>query len=406
LTEQDNPRRLLILDDEPAVAQTVAFAAKRHGFAVRTSESPEAFFGDVASFDPSHIIIDLLMPGMDGVEVLRNLAANGCHASIIMMSGMGSKVLESAQRVGLERGLRIIGILPKPFKPAELRALLDVQARDRAHPEPPAAADREVLLRDIGPALRDGQFVLHYQPKVDLASGRPIGVEALVRWQHPKFGLLPPDRFLPLIEQSGNMNLLTVRVIEAGLAWLAGIDGGGTLQLAINISAASLTDVSFADQLHERCIRFKVDPARVILELTETTAPQRTTELLDILTRVRLKGFQLSIDDFGTGYSSLLQLAQLPFSEIKIDRSFVWGLHTSDEARKIVATTVGLGKQLQLATVAEGVETEAQARALTELQCDQAQGYFFARPMNGEAAQAWLRERSQMEPRHGIEKET
>ena len=393
--EQDKSRRLLILDDEPAVAKTVAFAAERHGFAVRMSESAEAFFSDVAIFQPSHIIIDLLMPGMDGVEVLRNLATGGCDANIIMMSGMGSKVLESAQRVGLERGLRIIGILPKPFKPADLRALLDAHARDPALPEPLAAPDREALLDDIAAGLREGQFVLHYQPKVHLADGRPAGVEALVRWQHPKFGLLPPDRFLPLIEQSDNMTPLTICVIEAGLAWFAELGEDSGLQLAINISAASLTDVSFADLLHERCIRFKVDPARIILELTETTAPQRTAELLDILTRVRLKGFQLSIDDFGTGYSSLVQLAQLPFSEIKIDRSFVWGLHASDEARKIVATTVGLGKQLQLSTVAEGVENEAQARALAELQCDQAQGYYFARPMPGDAAKAWLRERSQ-----------
>jgi len=393
--EQDKPRRLLILDDEPAVARTVAFAAERHGFAVRMSESAEAFFSDVANFAPSHIIIDLLMPGMDGVEVLRKLATGGCEANIIMMSGMGSKVLESAQRVGLERGLRIIGILPKPFRPAELRALLDAHAQDRAHPEPLAAPDREVLLDDIAAALREGQFVLHYQPKVHLASGRPAGVEALVRWQHPRFGLLPPDRFLPLIEQSGNMTPLTICVIEAGLAWFAELGADSALQLAINISAASLTDVSFADLLHERCIRFKVDPARIILELTETTAPRRTAELLDILTRVRLKGFQLSIDDFGTGYSSLVQLAQLPFSEIKIDKSFVWELHASDEARKIVATTVGLGKQLQLSTVAEGVENEAQARALAELKCDQAQGYYFARPMPGDAAKAWLREHSQ-----------
>jgi EAL domain-containing protein (putative c-di-GMP-specific phosphodiesterase class I) len=348
----------------------------------------------VAAFGPSHIIIDLLMPGLDGVEVLRNLAASDCGANIIMMSGMGSKVLESAQRAGLERGLRITGILPKPFKPAELRTLLDVRADGRTHPEPLAVADREVLLDDIGPALRDGQFVLHYQPKVDLASGRPAGVEALVRWQHPESGLLPPDRFLPLIEQSGNMDLLTVRVIEAGLAWFTDVARDSALQLAINISAGSLTDVNFADLLHERCARFDVDPARIILELTETTAPRQTAELLDILTRVRLKGFQLSIDDFGTGYSSLVQLAQLPFSEIKIDRSFVQGLHSSDEARKIVATTVGLGKQLQLTTVAEGVENEAQAHALADLRCDQAQGYFFARPMDGATAQAWLRERN------------
>lgn len=390
--DPDEPRKLLILDDESAVAQTVAFAAERHGFAVRISESPEAFFGDVAGFGPSHIIIDLLMPGMDGVEVLRSLAAGGCSANIIMMSGMGSKVLESAQRVGIERGLRITGVLPKPFRPSDLRALLDASAYGRAHPEPLPPADREALLGDIGSAMRDDQFVLHYQPKVHLADGNIIGVEALVRWQHPEFGLLPPDRFLPLIEESGNMDLLTLRVIDAGLAWLTRVSDDA-LQLAINISAGSLTDVRFTDLLHERCARSKVDPARVILELTETTAPTRAAEVLDILTRVRLKGFQLSIDDFGTGYSSLVQLARLPFSEIKIDRSFVRDIHSSDEARKIVATTVGLGKQLQLTTVAEGVENELQARALVELKCDQAQGYFFARPMDGEAAHTWIRER-------------
>ncbi|HET9817896.1 MAG TPA: EAL domain-containing response regulator [Rhodanobacteraceae bacterium] len=391
--DAQRPRRLLILDDEQAVAQTVAFAAKRHGFSVRMSESAETFFDDVASVVPSHIIIDLLMPDMDGVEVLRNLAATGCHANIIMMSGMGTKVLESAQRVGIERGLRIIGILPKPFKPAELRALLDADAHDRAHPEPVATGNGEVLLDGIGTALRDRQFVLHYQPKLHLASGRPVGVEALVRWQHPVFGLLPPDRFLPLIEQSGNMNRLTVRVIEAGLAWVAGLARDSTLDLAINISGSSLTDVRFTDLLHEQCTLLEVDPAHIILELTETTAARRTAELFDILTRVRLKGFQLSIDDFGTGYSSLAQLAQLPFSEIKIDRSFVSAMLASEEARKIVATTIGLGKELQLTTVAEGVETEAQARALTALKCDQAQGYFFARPMDGDAVRTWLRER-------------
>ncbi|MGH8126118.1 MAG: EAL domain-containing response regulator [Rhodanobacteraceae bacterium] len=386
-------RRLLILDDEPTVAQTVAFAARRHGFAVRTSGSAEDFFADVTRFDPTHIIIDLLMPGMDGVEVLRSLAASGCRANIIMTSGMGTKVLESAQRVGIERGLRITGILPKPFKPAELRALLDAEAGTRSLPEAITETDHAVLCGQIASALHEGQFVLHYQPKVHLASGRPAGVEALVRWQHPEFGLLPPDRFLPLIEQAGNMDLLTARVIEVALGWFTEVAHGSALELAINISGSSLTDVGFTDLLHERCTLSEVDPARIILELTETTATRRTAELLDILTRVRLKGFQLSIDDFGTGYSTLVQLAQLPFSEIKIDKSFVWAMLASEEVRKIVATTIGLGKELSLTTVAEGVENEAQAQVLAELRCDQAQGYYFARPMQGEVVQAWLRER-------------
>lgn len=387
---QEATRRLLILDDEPTVAQTVAFAAERHGFAVRMSGSAEDFFDDVARFAPSHVIIDLLMPGMDGVEVLRSLAMTRCHANIIMMSGMGTKVLESAQRVGLERGLRISGILPKPFKPAELRALLDADVHPPAYAQAIAEADREVSLDEIEVALRTGQFTPYFQPKIHLASGRAAGVEALARWRHPVLGLLPPDRFLPLIEQSGNMNRFTARMIEAGLVWFA--DAARDSALAINISGGNLTDVTFADKLNEQCALLKVDPARVILELTENTATGRTAETFDILTRVRLKGFQLSIDDFGTGYSSLVQLAQLPFSEIKIDKSFVDCMLASEEAHKIVATTIGLGKALHLVTVAEGVENEAQARALAELECDQAQGYFFARPMDGDTARAWLRE--------------
>jgi DNA-binding response OmpR family regulator len=165
-------RRLLILDDEPAVAQTVAFAAQRHGFAVRMSASTDDFFGDVELFAPSHIIIDLLMPGMDGVEVLRSLAETSCRAIIIMMSGMGTKVLESAQRVGIERGLCIGGILPKPFKSAELHALLDADVHARL-PKAATPIDHAVSLDEIEAALCLRQFTPHFQPKIRLASGRP-----------------------------------------------------------------------------------------------------------------------------------------------------------------------------------------------------------------------------------------
>jgi EAL domain-containing protein (putative c-di-GMP-specific phosphodiesterase class I) len=235
---------------------------------------------------------------------------------------------------------------------------------------------------------------LHYQPKIFLGTGKPAGVEALVRWQHPALGLLSPDRFLPLVEQSGNMDLLTYRVIEAGLAWFAEAGRGNALTLAINIAGSSLTDVIFTDVLNEQCALLGLDPARIVLELTETSATQRTADAMDILTRVRLKGFQLSIDDFGTGYSSLVQLAQLPFSEIKVDKSFVAAMFGSEEADKIVAITIALGKALHLDTVAEGVENERQLHALAELECDQAQGFHIARPMDGEAARAWLRERA------------
>ncbi|MGN6313854.1 MAG: EAL domain-containing response regulator [Rhodanobacteraceae bacterium] len=389
----DSGKRLLILDDEPTVAMTVARIAERHGFTVRLSESPREFFHDVARFAPTHIIIDLLMPGMDGVEVLRNLAAVGCHANIIMMSGMGAKVLESAQRAGLERGLRISGILPKPFKPAELRMLLDADAADVPARFDAPEADAEISIGELETALRTDQFILHYQPKIHLATGRAAGVEALVRWQHPMLGLLLPQRFLPLVEQTNSMDLLTYRVIETGLAWFAEAGRDNDLTMALNISGGSLTDVIFADVLSEQCTLLKVDPARIILELTETTATRRSADTLDILTRARLKGFKLSIDDYGTGYSSMAQLAQLPFSEIKIDKQFVNAMLNSGEAHKLVASTIGLGEALHLVTVAEGVENQQQQDALAELECEQAQGFHIARPMEGAAVREWLRER-------------
>src|SRR5690348_9983633 len=307
----ETTRRLLILDDERTVAQTVAFAAERHGFLVRLTDSAKDFFDDVARFSPSHIIVDLLMPGMDGVEVLRNLAALGCEANIIMMSGMGAKLLESAQRAGLERGPRISGIRPKPLKPAELRALLDADVQPLSRMDAMIEADHEVSLGELEVALRTDQFVLHYQPKIRLASGKPAGVEALVRWQHPKLGLLSPDRFLPLVEQSGNMDLLTYRVIETGLAWFAEAGRGNALTLAINIAGSSLTDVIFTDVLNEQCTLLGLDPARIVLELTETSATQRTADATAILTCLSLEGSHVTLPASVTAHPTLIQLPHL-----------------------------------------------------------------------------------------------
>ena len=393
--------RLLVLDDDEAVAQTVAFVAEQHGFAVRTTSEPEDFFNQINAWSPTHIVIDLVMPAMDGVEVLRSLAGSGCVANIIVMSGMGAKILDSARRGAAERGLRIGGILPKPFKPAELRALLEqpvpnAGTQRTAEPAPAVADDAELGAAELAQALRQHDLVLHYQPKIRIASREPAGFEALVRWQHPRLGLVPPDRFIGLAERSGLMDALTGEVLELGLDWFAGISGdlslSFSLSLALNVSARNLGDVDFADLLQARCRAHGIDPARVILELTESSAMQDATVALDILTRIRIKGFKLSIDDFGTGYSSMMQLAKLPVSELKIDRSFVASMIDSAESRKIVESTIGLGRGLGLTTVAEGVEDARTLDLLETLGCDLAQGYHIARAMEGGAARRWLAE--------------
>ncbi|HEX7769142.1 MAG TPA: EAL domain-containing protein, partial [Dokdonella sp.] len=246
------------------------------------------------------------------------------------------------------------------------------------------------LRHELDDALRGRQFLLHYQPKLSLATSRIEGFEALLRWQHPRHGLVPPGWFIALAERSGRMDALTRELIELALPWLAGQGERPWLSLAVNVSARNLGDVRFADQLHEQCRRHRVDPRRIILELTESSAAQDHAIALDILTRFRLKGFRLSIDDFGTGYSSMTKLAQLPVSEVKIDRSFVGSMTASVESRKIVESTIGLARSLGLTTVAEGVEDAATLELLGTLGCDLAQGYYIARPMPASAVADWL----------------
>lgn len=383
-----NARRLLILDDDASVAMTIAAIADGIGFTVRSCSDPDDFFDAVEGWRPSHIAVDLVMPTLDGMEVLRLLAERRCRAQVIVTSGMGTKVLESAQRSAAERGLSISGILPKPFRAQQLRSLLLQSSAGVDAPVPASAPPPAFAVDEIALGLRQAQFILHFQPKIDLATGRAIGFEALVRWQHPQHGLIPPDAFIPVLERAGEISQLTVWVVQRALAWLAGAPAA--LSVSINLSARDLSDLSLADWLARSCRDAGVAPDRLVLELTETSAMQDPTLALDVLTRLRIKGFRLGIDDFGTGYSSMVQLSRLPFSELKVDKSFVMSMHRSEESRKIVASTISLGRSLGLTTVAEGIENAETAALLRELGCEQGQGYHFGRPMSAEAVRGWL----------------
>jgi EAL domain-containing protein (putative c-di-GMP-specific phosphodiesterase class I)/ActR/RegA family two-component response regulator len=394
LVKMHQTNRLLILDDDPCVAQTIAVVAQREGFNVRTCERTDEFFALVAQWVPTHLALDLVMPGMDGVEVLRLLAEQTCDARILLTSGMGAKVLESAQRSGDERGLHISGILPKPFRAHELRVLLNDASPQqiRCAPVYMAAADRSITEQDLAQAFALREFFLHYQPKVALDTGRPVGFEALVRWRRQDGAIVAPDRFIPLIEQSGQIQALTDYVLDEGLQWFTRLPPvvSQSLKLSINLSARNLNDLKLADRLRSQCVALGVAPTSVILELTESSAMADPAEARDIMTRLRIKGFALGIDDFGTGYSSMVQLARLPFSELKIDKSFVLSMLQSNESRKIVASTIQLGCSLGMTVVAEGIEDAATARMLRELGCTLGQGYHFGRPMDGATASQWL----------------
>lgn len=382
-------KTLIILDDDAAVAKTIGFIAKAIGFSVHHFDEPEHFFDSLEALHPSHIALDLIMPRMDGVEVLRRLAQRGCDASLLLTSGMGQKVLEAAQATASERGLSIAGVLPKPFRPLDLRELLTREKpvpKDRSNNLAIPTADL------LATAIQQGAISIAIQPKMDICSRRIVGAEVLARWVDPELGFISPDIFIALAESQGLMHELTLSVLDQALAWFVESPLFAKGSFAINLSTSCLTDLGLADRIEKACWLRGVTPSKIILEITESTAMDRTADCFDTLTRLRLKGFRLSIDDFGTGYSSLAQLARLPISEIKIDKSFVMKIKSSPDALKIVDATIRLAKGMGLTSVAEGVESAEVLDILKRLGCTLAQGYFISKPISGQNFDTWLKE--------------
>jgi diguanylate cyclase (GGDEF)-like protein len=258
-------------------------------------------------------------------------------------------------------------------------------------PYSPARLQRVSELRD---ALVNDELVLHYQPKISVAGGEVTGVEALVRWQHPRHGLLAPAEFLPLAERTGLIGDLTRWVVDAALAQArAWQDEGIEVPIAINLAAASILDSALPDVVAERLAHYGVPGSRMTCELSEHTVmgdPRRAGEVLE---RLRALGVRLSLDDFGTGHSSLSYLKRLPLDELKIDRAFVSGIVGDDHDALIVRSTIDLARNLGLEVVAEGVEGADVMARLRSLRCDEAQGFHLSRPLPADALVAWLRDR-------------
>ena len=386
-------RRILILDDDASVGQTIQWIAESLDFEAEFVTRPEEFFLKLVEMNPEIITIDLVMPDLDGVEIMRLLAERKSKAKIVISSGMGTRVLDAAQRSAQAHGLSIAGIISKPISKEALRSLIG-RGSDRdelrsAEIEARRGSEIEITKADIQNALDRHEFVMAYQPKIACKSGAMAGLEALARWQHPDKGMVMPDRFIPVAEETGLIDDLTVQVFDQSLEWFSSAFLDSNIHLSLNLSAKSLVDIQLADHLATLCQRFQIAPERIVLELTETSAMVDPILSLDLMTRIRMKGFQLSIDDFGTGYSSMVQLVRLPFSEIKVDKSFVMLSKQTKESLSVIKSIVDLGHSLGLRVTAEGVDDLSTLKYLNTLGCDLAQGYFIARPMWGDAVRGW-----------------
>ena len=402
-------RRLLILDDENSMGLLIMDIAETADIPSRFITNPADLITLIRNWKPTHVAIDLKMPKMDGVQVMEALANSGCNAKIIILSGVDERVLDAAARSAKEFGLNFAGVLSKPFTPKGLLQLLSPPSEASVENRRDNSGRRQGVMMTPGSLRQDLDeecLEVYYQPKIDCQNNRLVGFEALARIRHPQHGLIFPDSFISVAEESGMICDLTTLVLDKALSFISRkvpFDGLGQdraeipvshvydVRVAINVSAQVLRQKRFVDQLLDACTAHSVAPDRLILELTETTAMENPEESLATLTRLRVKGFRLSIDDFGIGYSSMLQLVKLPFSEIKVDKSFVMTAQRSEESRSVISSVVALGRSLGLSSVAEGVEDPETLEFLRRIGCDVAQGYLFSQPMPEAEALNWMR---------------
>ncbi|WP_228896187.1 EAL domain-containing response regulator [Pseudoduganella aquatica] len=325
-------------------------------------------------------IVDLNMPGMDGMELIRHLAELHSPAHIIVSSALDRALLASVETMARAYGVHLLGVIEKPATPDKLRQLIasygPVAESQRAR--------RAVFSEDeIRAALERREFLPYFQPKARLADGGIDSVEALARWRHPQAGVVAPGAFIDKLEGLGLIDELTWQMLEqSAAAWKAWAAQGMEFRISVNLSLSSLEQPGYADRIIFYLAEQGIGSRHFVFEITESTAMTDLPHCLENLTRLRMKGYGLSIDDFGTGYSSLQQLAQIPFSELKIDRSFVTGACASETTRTMLASSLDLAGRLGLSSVAEGVETRQDWALLKRMGCGYAQGYFMARPQS------------------------
>jgi EAL domain-containing protein (putative c-di-GMP-specific phosphodiesterase class I) len=280
--------------------------------------------------------------------------------------------------------------MEKPVTQVKLSELL--RTLDQIKSEKSLIMSNALTVQDLSEAISQDKMVTYFQPKVDISTQRVVGLEALVRWEHPTEGILHPNTFVPMAENNGLIFELTMSVCQQVLAHAVRLQKEGfDLNIGINISVDALNDLDWPDKIEAETRNAGLQPSSITFEITESRLMENISVALDILNRLSLKRFNLSIDDFGTGYSSMEQLQRIPFSELKMDRAFVRGASEDSSARAILESNHMLAKKLNMSIVAEGVETQEDWDLVTELGCDQAQGYFIARPMPIDDLCVWLR---------------
>lgn len=385
--------RVLVLDDEPEIGKLIVRVARKLGMDARAMTSAAEFMDEVAEWAPTLLVIDLLVPEQDGVELLRKLAKRSEPPPIVLISGVAGRVLEAARQVAVARGLDVLDVINKPFSAAAMKEVLTgsltvtkVEGQSE-HPPPPTPS---MEYDDLKRAIDNQEIGVALLPKVDCKSHRVIGFEALARWHREDGVQVSTEEFIACIEKHGLIRPLSDIVFDAAMQWLGKLDPVDRPALCLNLSPLLLREHDFAESLAKSAKHYGIDTGDIVLELAEHSFLNESSQMFSAITALRLRGFHIAIEDVGSRYGALASLAELPLSEMKIDKTFVKGIARNGESRMIIESMVMLGHDIGLKVIAEGVEDAEADRFLVEAGCDMAQGYFYSAPMAPGAASEWL----------------
>ena len=375
-------KKAMIIDDEPDYLALMTEFSAHSGLASVVLNQWDAGSLPLLT-DVDILFLDIHMPNKDGIDVIYELGTLGFKGGVVIMSGAESRIQEAVVKLALSLNLRYLGTLNKPFRLAQFKRLIDGYQKkvsfDRL--ESPFNKEEIYTLPQLTNLMKDGSIYPVYQPQVDSQTEQVTGIECLTRMEHALLGMVPPPLLISNLSKSGLIDEFTLLLITQALGECSALlEADRSFRISFNIVSTSLSK-SFIEKLIGVIEQSTTLMEQIILEITETYAISLSAEALYCVAKCRAKGISLSLDDFGTGYATVKQLYDLPFNEIKIDRSFIADI-TNEVSNAIVQATINIGRQLHYRLIAEGVETEQQKAMIDAMGPVVIQGYYYSKPVN------------------------
>ena len=382
---------VLIVDDDPVQGQLIRNVCNRIGYTAVFAASYESAAAALTTHRFSHVTIDLALGERDGIELIRLITSLPQIPRVIVISGCEQRILNAAVRLAHAAGACDAVSIPKPIELSALRQALMVLPCDCRGARSAKQRKPDVITTDdLRAGFANGEIFAMFQPKILLSTGRLVGCEALARWDSPKFGMVSPDRFIPLVEQAGLIKPVTLLMLREAIALIQDLlPTVPDFSAAVNFSATLLADPTIPEDVESILVENSVSGRSMMIEITETTAMSDVAKAMDTLLRLRIKGFGISMDDFGTGYSSMSVLAQMPFCELKIDRTFIKDCLVDQDLWKVVTSAVAIARAYNMKAVAEGIEDLETLWALEAIGCHIGQGYAISKALPRSEFKQW-----------------